>query len=178
VGFGVPASDDERVAEGIGFTADEREAFLGAAGSLLRRIMTNPPVTFDTELLNSPLCWHSEACTFGTAAAVARAFDLFALVDAPDRLPRLVAAASLREALRVHAEGVDQVLGKPKRWCLGMQAFGPSGWIGMGGIGGTLAAVHPQSETTVVFLPNAMGDWRHALTLLNEVARTQGTDPL
>lgn len=174
--FGVPEFEHGRIAECLEFTPAEKAAYLSDPQSLLYKVMTSPPVAFETQVLNSPQCWNVETSGFGTAEAVARVFDLLALVNAGP--PRALSTPLLREALRVQSEGFDEVLGRTKRWCLGMQAFGATGWIGMGGIGGTLAVVHPETATSFVFLPNGMGDWRHSLVLLNLLSQLLGTASL
>lgn len=174
--MGVPDREHSRIAHCVPFTPAEKAAYLSDPDSLLYRVMTNPPVTFDDGILNSPLCWSTETCVYGTAESVARAFDVLARVRSGEEGP--ISPRLLTEALTVQTEGFDEVLGRPKRWCLGLQAFGATGWIGMGGIGGTLAAVHPEAEASFAFLPNAMGDWRHALVLLNVLSPLVGAPPL
>jgi CubicO group peptidase (beta-lactamase class C family) len=174
--LGVPEHEHSRIAEVIEFSPAEKNAYLSDPTTMLYRVMTNPPAAFNPQLLNSPLCWKEETCGYGTAEAVARVFDLFALVNSGHR--GILSTEILREALRVQTEGWDEVLAKPKRWCFGLQAFGTSGWIGMGGLGGALGIVNPEAAISLVFLANAMGDWRDSLVLLNVLSQMLGTAPL
>lgn len=174
--IGVPESEHKRIADVIEFSPVEKSAYLSDPTSMLYRAVANPPFAFEPEILNSAVWWKSEMCGYATAEGVARVYDLFALVNS-DR-PRILPKALLLEAMRVHADGWDEVLGKEKRWCLGLQAFGTSGWIGMAGLGGSFAAVHPEVGATFSFLANAMADFRDALVLLNALSQLLGTPPL
>lgn len=174
--LGVPDSEHRRIADVIEFSATEKQAYLGDQNSMLYRAVTNPPFAFEPEILNSSVWWRAEMCGYGTAESVARVYDLFARVDSGPEgiLPKEL----VREAMRVQSEGFDEILSKEKRWCLGLQAFGNSGWIGMAGLGGSIAAVHAKTAACFVLLANGMADFKDALVLMNELAWLLGTDPL
>ena len=161
--IGLPGSEDARVAEMVPPTAEERAAAGPAAapaeGSLLARVMSNPPLAPETANLTA---WRRAeipaANGHGNARSVARVMSALGCGGAP-----LLGADALARATREEWQGRDRVLGVDMRWGLGFmlesaalplsptgQAFGHGGW------GGSLGIADPGAQLSWAYVMNKM----------------------
>jgi len=99
----------------------------------------------------------------GTARAVAELYDLFSNRDVSKG--GIVGPGLRAEALEIQSDGVDQILGKPSRFGLGLQLAQPSRPIGRSpeafghyGYGGTLGFADPETGLAFGYLMNRPGE--------------------
>ena len=120
----------------------------------------------------------------GTARAVAGLYDLFLNRDVSQG--GLVGAGLRAEAIRIHSDGIDRVLGKPSRFGLGFQLSQSSRPMGGGetsfghfGYGGTLGFADPESGVAFGYLMNRPGQrWQTPRTnaLIDALDEALGRD--
>jgi CubicO group peptidase (beta-lactamase class C family) len=165
--IGLPASEDARVAEMIGPSAEEIAGAGPAAtidpASLLGKVMGNPPVT--PAVANRPAWRRAEipaANGHGNARSVARVMAALACGGSLDGV-RLLAPATLARAIEPQWYGQDLVLGFPMRWGLGFMLasptlpLGPSPRaFGHGGWGGSLGIADPDASVSWAYVMNKM----------------------
>jgi CubicO group peptidase (beta-lactamase class C family) len=161
--IGLPESEDARVAQMVPPTAEELAtagpAAAPAEGSLLARVMSNPPLAPETANLTA---WRRAeipaANGHGNARSVARVMSALGCGGAP-----LLGADALARATRAEWQGRDRVLGVDMRWGLGFmlasaalplsptgQAFGHGGW------GGSLGIADPGAQLSWAYVMNKM----------------------
>jgi CubicO group peptidase (beta-lactamase class C family) len=99
----------------------------------------------------------------GTARAVAELYDLFSNRDVSKG--GIVGPGLRAEAQEIQSDGVDQILGKPSRFGLGLQLAQPSRPIGRSpeafghfGYGGTLGFADPETGLAFGYLMNRPGE--------------------
>src|SRR5262249_29846141 len=165
--IGLPASEDDRVAEMIAPSAAERAAAGQAAAldpeSLLGKVMGNPPIT--PEVANRPAWRRAEipaANGHGNARSVVPVMSALACGGALDR-SRLLGPSTLAQATQERWHGKDLVLGFPMRWGLGFMLasptlpLGPSPRaFGHGGWGGSLGIADPDARVGWAYVMNKM----------------------
>lgn len=174
--FGLPEGLHARVAEvdAPGFPMDQREkwaAVFPPTGDPVRDEMiwhtyANPAGLSGMGTVNTRR-WREAVIPstngHGTARAVARIYDAFlrgGRAGAP-----AISRSLWTDAITVHADGEDAVLGRPSRFGLGFQLSRPGRPIGRGdrghghyGYGGSLGFADPDADLSFAFLTNRPGD--------------------
>lgn len=156
--IGVRPADRERVAPLAGPPEQNPEETAGAAGSIYRRGVTNPPGMLDREVVNSAAWMDADIPAvngYGTAEAVARFYQGFLAGGELDGR-RLISEALCREAVSVHRSGPDVMLGRDVEWGLGFQV--EDGTWGHGGRGGSSGYAAPELQLAFGYVPNFMAD--------------------
>jgi CubicO group peptidase (beta-lactamase class C family) len=165
--IGLPAAEDVRVAQMVPPSAAAVAAAGAAAqpapGSLLARVMGNPPLAPTTA--NLPAWRRAEipaANGHGNARSVARVMAALACGGATDGV-RLLSEAALARATAEQCFGEDLVLGVPMRWGQGFMLasealpLGPSRRaFGHGGWGGSLGVADPDARVSWAYVMNQM----------------------
>ncbi|HEY7733037.1 MAG TPA: serine hydrolase domain-containing protein [Gaiellaceae bacterium] len=107
------------------------------AAATYRLALDNPPAMLDVATVNSERWRRAEIPAVnghGTALAVARFYSGLAAGGQLDGM-RLLSADLARGMVNPEREGLDEVLGEPVAWGLGVQV--DPQWFGLGGIGGS-----------------------------------------
>jgi CubicO group peptidase (beta-lactamase class C family) len=164
--FGLPASEEGRVAEFVFAGADAAaatEEFSSASTpTMVARAYVNPPGLSGFGLINSPAWRRAEMPSsngHGTARALARIYGELALGGGQVLLrPETIALAS-----REFATGRDLVLARPSRFGLGFQLtqperpLGPSGRsFGHFGAGGAVGFADPDRGIGFAYVSNQL----------------------
>ena len=152
--FGLPATEDERVAE---FLFPEAPPPFEGAPLMVRRAYLNPPGVSGLGTVNTAAWRRAEMPStngHATARAVARIYA--ALLQG-----ELLQPATLAEATREVSSGPDLVLGRPSRFGLGFQLTQPERPLGPGrrgfghfGAGGSLGFADPEAGIAFAYTPN------------------------
>jgi CubicO group peptidase (beta-lactamase class C family) len=161
--IGLDAADDGRVAELVPppTAANARGAL--DPGSLLAKVMANPPITPD---IANTRAWRAAeipaANGHGNARSVARVMTALACGGTVDGV-RLLREETLARAIAVQADETDLVLGFPIRWGLGFMVasehvpFGPNPrTFGHGGWGGSLGVADQDARLAWAYVMNRM----------------------
>ena len=165
--IGLPAAEDARVAQMVPPSAAEMAAAGAAAqpapGSLLAKVMGNPPLAPETA--NRAEWRRAEipaANGHGNARSVARAMAALACGGALGGV-RLLGSEALARATREECHGPDLVLGVPMRWGQGFMLasetlpLSPTGRaFGHGGWGGSLGIADPEARLSWAYVMNKM----------------------
>jgi CubicO group peptidase (beta-lactamase class C family) len=163
---GLPASEDDRVAEMIPPTEAERAAAgaaVPAADSLMAAVMDNPPMR--PEVANLPAWRRAEipaANGHGNARSVARIMAALACGGALDGV-QLLSRRTLERAIAEQIYQPDLVLGFPIRWGLGFMLNSPTlpvspnpHTFGHGGWGGSLGFADLDAAASWSYVMNKM----------------------
>lgn len=164
--IGLPASEDQRVAEMIPPTAAESAASGApppAPDSLAAAVLGNPPLR--PEVANRPAWRRAEipaANGHGNARSVARLMAVLAGGGALDGV-RLLSRATIERAIEEQIYGTDLVLGFPIRWGLGFMLNSPTlpvspnpRTFGHGGWGGSLGFADLDAGASWAYVMNKM----------------------
>jgi CubicO group peptidase (beta-lactamase class C family) len=166
-GFGLPPSEDARVAEFLfPNAAAESLASPGGAPLIVRRAYFNPPGVSGIGTVNTR-AWRAAVMPstngHATARAVARIYSALACGGALDGV-RILRPDTLAEATREVSSGPDRVLARPSRFGLGFQLpqpqrpLGPNpGAFGHFGAGGSLGFADPRERLAFAYTPNQGG---------------------
>jgi CubicO group peptidase (beta-lactamase class C family) len=130
-------------------------------GELYGRATTNPPGTRDPHVVNSAAWRQAEVPAInghGTARGIA---DLYAALLRGE----LLSPALLREAVSVHASGIDRVFGHENAWGLGFGLDGDG--FGMGGLGGSYGGASTRGGYAIAFVTGTMGTHERVESLEN-----------
>jgi CubicO group peptidase (beta-lactamase class C family) len=159
--FGVPATDDARVAEyAFGADSSSEKARAAQAGPerrfLLDRVYLNPPALSGIGTVNTR-AWRAAEIPSANGHATARAVAGFYAA-----LGRgLLAPGTLREATTEHSAGMDFVLARPSRFGLGFQLTQPERPLGPGpagfghfGVGGSVGFADPDAGLAFGYVMN------------------------
>jgi CubicO group peptidase (beta-lactamase class C family) len=169
--IGLGAAELVRAVELTGYD----EAFRRRAsdyGPLMHRALGNPPGALDPAVVNSDSWRRAEIGAVnghGTARAVA---GLYVAITRDG----LLSDALLREAVRPHASGVDEVLGQEAAWGLGF-GVDPDGF-GMGGVGGSFGWWSEVGGYSFAFLTGHIGDHGRGDRLENALREVLGLPPV
>ena len=134
----------------------------------MHRALGNPPGALDPEVVNSTPWRSAEIAAVnghGTARAVA---GLYVALTRRG----LLSEPLLQEAVRPHAQGVDQVLGQEASWGLGF-GVDPDGF-GMGGVGGSFGWWSEVGGYAFAFLTGHIGDHGRGDRLENALREVLG----
>ncbi|MFL5823621.1 MAG: serine hydrolase domain-containing protein [Solirubrobacteraceae bacterium] len=151
--FGLPESEDERVAE---FVFPEAPPELASAAPLMvRRAYFNPPGVSGIGTVNTR-AWRAAEMPSTNGHATARAVArIYAALD------YLLRPQTITEATTEVSYGADQVLHRPSRFGLGFQLTQPERPLGPGqrgfghfGAGGSLGFADPDAGITFAYTPN------------------------
>jgi CubicO group peptidase (beta-lactamase class C family) len=171
--IGLAPADDARVAELVPPKPEDAAAAAVAPGSLLAKVMGNPPLA--PGVANTEAWRRAEipaANGHGNARSVARVLSALACGGAQDGV-RLLGAAALARAREEQCHGPDLVLPLPMRWGLGFMLSSPElplggpNAFGHGGWGGSLGIADPDARLAWAYVMNKMspgtvGDTRAA----------------
>jgi CubicO group peptidase (beta-lactamase class C family) len=147
------------------FIADDAERD-EARESMIANTYFNPPGISGTGVVNDP-AWRRASIPstngHGTARAVAELYDLF--LNRELSKGGIVGPGLRAEARNIQSDGVDQILGKPSRFGLGLQLAQPTRPIGRSsegfghfGYGGTLGFADPDAGLAFGYLMNRPGE--------------------
>ena len=172
--IGLPATEDERVAEMVPPARGEAPLGVLDLKTLAGRVLSNPPLR--PEAANA-LDWRRAeipaANGHGNARSVARVLSALACGGALNGT-RLLGEATLRRAIEEQYYGKDVVLGRTFRWGLGFMLtseampLGPNPHVfGHGGWGGSLGFADLDARVSWAYIMNKMspgttGDFRVA----------------
>ena len=137
-------------------------------GPVFHRALGNPPGALDPAVVNSTPWRRAEIAAVnghGTARSVAGLY--LALTQ-----HGLLSEPLLQEAVRPHAQGVDQVLGQEASWGLGF-GVDPDGF-GMGGVGGSFGWWSEAGGYAFAFLTGHIGDHGRGDRLENALREVLG----
>jgi CubicO group peptidase (beta-lactamase class C family) len=162
--FGLPASQDPRVAEfAFPDAPPQSMADPDTVPLIVRRAYFNPPGLSGLGTVNTR-AWRGAVMPstngHATARAVARIYSSLACGGAIDGV-RILEAETIVEAIREVSSGPDQVLTRPSRFGLGFQLTMPQrplgpheGAFGHFGAGGSLAFADPEARLAFAYTPN------------------------
>jgi CubicO group peptidase (beta-lactamase class C family) len=174
--IGLPAREHDRVAE---FIQAQPKSAKHAADVMMSHFATGDPETdamLRASYMNpfglSGFGWVNRADWrlasipstngHGTARAVASLYDLF--LNCKAGRDSLVGPGLFGEAISIHSDGIDRVLGKPSRFGLGFQLSQPTRRIGGSetgfghfGYGGSLGFADPDAGIAFGYLMNRPG---------------------
>jgi CubicO group peptidase (beta-lactamase class C family) len=161
-----------RVADIVGFPAAMSAQYQQPSEEVSYKAFNNPPVLFDTLILNSPQ-WRTAIipAVNGYAASASLALLFYDLVESAERRRIAIGDEVLSYALQVHAEGYDSVLHTRKRWCLGFQKYGESGSFGAAGLGGSRVVANPRVHLSFAFVTNSMGGFSDSDEILHQLGK-------
>jgi CubicO group peptidase (beta-lactamase class C family) len=137
-------------------------------GPVFHRALGNPPGALDPAVVNSTAWRRAEIAAVnghGTARSVA---GLYVALTRRG----LLSEPLLQEAVRPHAQGVDQVLGQEASWGLGF-GVDPDGY-GMGGVGGSFGWWSEAGGYAFAFLTGHIGDHGRGDRLENALREVLG----
>jgi CubicO group peptidase (beta-lactamase class C family) len=162
--FGLPASEDERVAEFV-FPDAIGDSFASADTTplIVRRAYFNPPGVSGIGTVNTREWRAAEMPStngHATARGVARIYSALACGGEVDGV-RILEQDTIAEATREVSTGPDRILGRPSRFGLGFQLtqperpLGPNpGAFGHFGAGGSLGFADPGARLAFAYTPN------------------------
>jgi CubicO group peptidase (beta-lactamase class C family) len=162
--FGLPASEDARVAEFL-FPGAPPESISDpdAVPLIVRRAYFNPPGVSGIGTVNSREWRAAEMPStngHATARAVARIYSALACGGSLDGV-RILAPETIAAAAREVSSGPDRVLTRPSRFGLGFQLTMPQrplgphrGAFGHFGAGGSLGFADPEIGLAFAYTPN------------------------
>jgi CubicO group peptidase (beta-lactamase class C family) len=155
--FGVPTADLPRVADVETSSPGWAAEVAGLPGSPHHRSLTRPPGALDVDLLNSRAWRRAEFGAIGlhaTARGLARAYSAWSPADGP--VAALLGPALWRQSLTPQLTAYDVVLEREVSWSLTGQVdeYG----AGMGGVGGSAAAVAPGGRYCLAYVTRRLGD--------------------
>ncbi len=153
--FGLPASEDARVAEFLLPAPPPSMTDPGTVPLIIRRAYFNPPGVSGIGTVNTR-AWRAAVMPSTNGHANARALaQIYAGLD------RILNPETIAEATREASSGPDLVLTRPSRFGLGFQLtmpkrpLGPNpGAFGHFGAGGSLGFADPEARLTFAYTPN------------------------
>jgi CubicO group peptidase (beta-lactamase class C family) len=147
-----------------------RAQLLEGADDLRRRAFENPPGLLDPAIVNSPAWRAAEIPAVNghtTARSLARLYSALALGGELDGV-RILSREMLEEALRVQAEGPDEVFGIPVSFGLGWRLDGGTfecADFAYGGIGGTVAYGNQSRRLAFAFVTRSLAWFDRAMAM-------------
>ncbi len=159
--IGLPASEDERVAELI--PPPPGEPTSGPASDLQRNMLTNPPLD---PTVTPTRAWRGAEIPAANGTGNARSVAEIHMILANGGVAkgkRLLSEAGCRRALDVQVEGPDLIIGQDARFGMGFSLAGgllplpsPNSMF-WGGHGGSIAIIDMDARTTIAYAMNRMG---------------------
>ncbi|WP_344407245.1 serine hydrolase domain-containing protein [Dactylosporangium fulvum] len=150
VHFGLSEVDLRRCAEVEHGSPDWPEQSVHGHGDLWARALGNPAGLLDVDVLNGA-AWRTGEMPAVNGHATAR--GLAALYA---KLPELLPADLLAEALAPQVDGYDLLLEEGAVWTLGWRRDGT--WVGMGGIGGSSAGGDERTGYWMAYVTRRLAD--------------------
>jgi CubicO group peptidase (beta-lactamase class C family) len=147
--FGVPEADLPRVAELEYASPTWPTDAMNGHNDLWARALGNPSGLLTLDVLNGH-AWRTSQFPAVNAHCTARALAAVYNSLLPPRAPLL------DEALAAQAEGHDRLLDEAATWTLGWRR--EESWVGMGGIGGSSAALDESARYAMAYVTRHLGD--------------------
>lgn len=171
--FHVGLGDDElrRTADLTGFADDFRRAQRDAS-PVMQQALANPPGALDPAVVNGERWRRAEVPAVNGHGSARGVAGMYVALEGG----RILSPAMRREMTTVTASGVDQVLGRPARWGLGV-GIEDDGY-GMGGVGGSVGWWSSEGGYALGFTTGWIGDFERGTSVENALRGCLGLSEL